>query len=464
MTWNLTVNAASVDDALEYLDRFNSEARIISGGTDLMLELERGTRKGVTTLIDVTRIPGSFAIYEDDESIHIGFNVTHSESAVNPLIQRWAPALSDACWAVGSPQIRNRGTIVGNVVTGSPANDTIPALIALNAKLEIRSFKNKRFIPIDQFYFGVRKVDLQPTEMVTALLIPKVKGQISGFYKHGLRRAQAISVVNAAASFELDSDGRVRGSRICLGSVAPTIVRALDAERYLSGKVLNEDNISIAAQKAITAATPISDLRASDIYRKDLVSVVVRRSIQAAINPPHRNERFNLVDRSTNQTVATPQISGDDSFRCRVNGSEVTVSKPNSKNLLHLLRDDLHLIGSKEGCGEGECGACTVFLDGTPVMGCLVPASRADGAEIITIEGIGTEQQPHKVQRSFVAHGAVQCGYCTPGFVMSAVKLLETLENPSREQIIQSMTGNLCRCTGYYQIIEAVEKAAQENS
>lgn len=143
-----------------------------------------------------------------------------------------------------------------------------------------------------------------------------------------------------------------------------------------------------------------------------------------------------------------------------LNGEEVTVQVKPSALLVEVLRDQLELTGTKVACGEGECGACTVLLDGVPVNSCLVPALKTQGREVRTVEGLASLGELHPLQKAFIEHGAVQCGYCTPGMLMSAKALLDRNPNPTEEEVRLAISGNLCRCTGYAKIVEAVLEAS----
>ena len=147
----------------------------------------------------------------------------------------------------------------------------------------------------------------------------------------------------------------------------------------------------------------------------------------------------------------------------KVNGAEYSERVPAHMTLLRFLRDRLFLTGTKEGCGTGECGACTVIMDGKTVASCLVLAVEADGAEIRTIEGEARDGKLSKLQKAFIQYGGIQCGFCTPGMIMSAQSLLERNPEPSRVQIVEAIAGNLCRCTGYEPIVEAIEAVARKN-
>ena len=150
-----------------------------------------------------------------------------------------------------------------------------------------------------------------------------------------------------------------------------------------------------------------------------------------------------------------------DSINCTVNGELRTLEAHPMERLLDVLREQLKLTGTKEGCGEGECGACTVLLDGRIVNSCLVPVAQVEGATIKTIEGIATGDQLHAVQQAFIECGGAQCGICTPGMVMAAVDLLERNPDPSEADIRNGLAGNLCRCTGYMKIFDSVVRACQ---
>jgi carbon-monoxide dehydrogenase medium subunit len=463
--WKHYHAVTSIPEAVTLLAECGRRARLVAGGTDIIIEMERGQRPGVDTLIDISRIPGLDSITVDGGVIRLGAQVTHNQLVGSAEVQAHAFPLAQAAWEVGAPQIRNRGTVAGNLITASPANDTITPLWALNASLTLTSVRGERTVPVREFYSGVRRTVMQPDEMLTAISVPMLTANKRGmFIKLGLRRAQAISVVNIAAVVGFDGE-RVTHAALSYGSVAPTIINAPEVEAYLVGKGLTPDVIAQAGKLAVNAARPIDDVRSTGEYRSAMIRVLTTRALTALAEGTARAAwpaAPAMLWGDAQVTASLPaaiQHQETQAIQTTINGQRTTLTTGHHKTLLRLLREDAHLPGTKEGCAEGECGACTVFLDGMAVMACMVPAPRAHMAEIVTIEGLAHEGTLHPVQQAFVAAGAVQCGYCTPGFVMAGAKLLEEHPQPTKAQIEQSISGNLCRCTGYYKIVEAIRDA-----
>lgn len=469
------VAPATIDDTIALLARSGGNARIVAGGSDLLVELDRGAHPGTETLVDISRIAGLDRIEEtNDGGLRLGAAVTHNQVVGDLRCVERALPLAQACIEVGSPQLRNRATIVGNIVTASPANDTIGPLMVLRAVVDIAGPRGERTEPIDSFITGFRTTTLAPDEMVTGLTIPAPAPRSrSVFVKAGLRRAQAISVANLAACITFEEDDKtVASALLALGSVAPKVVWA-PIDELLRGRYLDAASVSDAAAAAVATAKPIDDLRSTADYRNRAIEVMTRRALTALAEDSQAktwpsNTPMLWADGFRGafpEVTTTTAITVGDRFTFELNGRTVAVEADPRSTLLDFLRDAGGTKGVKEGCAEGECGACTVQLDGAAVMSCLVPSARAAGASITTVEGLAAPDGTlHSVQSAFAECGAAQCGFCTPGLLMSSAILIDEIAEPDRDQIRAGLAGNLCRCTGYGAIEAAVELAAGEES
>jgi xanthine dehydrogenase iron-sulfur cluster and FAD-binding subunit A len=459
--WQTYFQPTTIEDALRLLHEHEGMARIVSGGTDVLVELQRGI-KPTTTLIDITNLRDLKYVRVEGGIVRIGGLATHNDVLASPECIASALPLAQACIEIGAPQIRTRGTVAGNLLTASPANDTIAPLMALGAEVVLVSQSRERVIPLDSFYQGVRRTAIAPDELLREIRFPALTENRRGLWMRlGLRRAQAISVIHFAIVLTFEGE-HVSDARITLGCVAPVIVHAREAEEYLVGKRLNPEVCAEVGRLACAGIKPISDLRGSAQYRLTTLAALVTQGLQSIAAGTEASSfptRPVLLDTGT-QPHQMAEFAGV--IDTTINGKRVQLPHAQNKSLLNAIREDAGLTGTKEGCAEGECGACTVWLNGQAVMSCLVPAPQAHNATITTIEGLESADGLHPLQQAFISHAAVQCGYCIPGFIMAGAKLLEEKPTPTLEDVQVGISGNICRCTGYRKILDAMLDVKQK--
>ena len=270
-----TINPLSLRDALKFAARSNVKA--IAGGTDLLVRLHDKYDSPRPKLLVLDRVRALHKIAVKGSRVTLGPLVTFAEIEQSSLLQKCAPQLVKAASLAGSVQIRNRATIGGNIANGSPAGDLIPPLYVLGAVLGLSSLKSSRSVPIDEFFKGPGLTVLKRNELITSISFQKS-------FKHGFfqrlatRKALAISKVSVAANVSI-KNGRVNESRIALGAVAPTVIRAIETEKFLSGKKLTANIISEAAEIIKREARPIDDLRSNAEYRREMVGVLLARGL-----------------------------------------------------------------------------------------------------------------------------------------------------------------------------------------
>ena len=470
----------SLKEALAMLKE-HPDARILAGGTNVLVDMKMQAKPAdalPSKVMDITRIPGLSGIAEESSGVRIGAATPIRALATSALLWTSYTALVEAAAAFGSTQIAMRGTLGGNICNGSPASDTVPALLVLGAEAILASASGERVVPLGDLLSGPGKVRLRDGEILTAVRLPKSVGQAgSAFLKIGRVRAD-LAKVNVAVRLTRDEAGRCASARIELGSVGSTVLRARKSELLLSKEAISEAKVLTAAEAVAGDIQPIDDVRSTADYRRKVAVALVHDSIQLAwarcsgesaviaALPRSRTTaegRATLTGERDAPVLPSLMVDADESaiVSLTVNGEAMEIDVAPNELLLNVLRERLELTGSKYGCGIGECGACTVWLDGQPALGCLVLAVSADGADVRTIEGLAAPDGTlDPLQQAFIDENAFQCGYCTPGMLMMSKKLLEEIPQPTEAEIRDYLRGNHCRCTGFASITRAILRAS----
>jgi CO/xanthine dehydrogenase FAD-binding subunit/aerobic-type carbon monoxide dehydrogenase small subunit (CoxS/CutS family) len=447
-----------LEEALNVLAGGGDDIKLLSGGMSLMPMMALGLVRP-RIVLSLNRIEGRGFVREDRDALRIGAGTRHYEILRDAMVARHCPPLAEAAAFIGDTQVRNRGTIGGSLAHADPAADYGPVLAVTGARIVARSKRGDREIPAGKFFTNLMETALERDEVLTEVIVPKL-GSARGAYARLHRVEGNFAIVNAAAIL---SD---KAARVALGGVGTTPL-AIDVSAEL-GRGLNDEALEAVGRRVRAACTDVpSDLNATADYRRQMAALYAQRAISAAAGrtasqagPAPAGTAAGSIARK----IAPGTIGGAlrTAIALSVNGKERRVEADNRMVLADLLRDVIGLTGTHIGCGTGSCGACTVMLNGRTVKSCSVLAADVDGCSVETIESLAADlNHLHPLQEAFVRNHGQQCGYCTPGMVLSALQLLRDNPNPDEHAIRHGISGNLCRCTGYQFIVNAISDAAR---
>lgn len=485
---NHYLEAKDLKEAFIYKKEY-PHARWIAGGSDLLIQIREGKLAGAD-LIGIRDIPGLSGVSLDaDENIHIGPLSTFSQITGDPIIQSRIPILGRAVDQAGGPQLRNTGTIGGNICNGITSADSASSLFVLEAVLTLSRVKDSdsggslietEEKEISGFYLGPGKVDIAPDQMLTDIVIRKesYQGFFGHYTKYSMRNAMDIATLGCAVYCRFSEDlSIIEEVRLAYGVANPTPCRCPAAEKAVAGMKAGGEAFRKLGELALGEIKPRDSWRASRKFRLQLAEELAFRGGMACLEEagqakakPERPEPIEPGRAPSAGPGVNPQQGKKEAYigdgrhwllRLTVNGTQVEVPVDNRESLADMLRNRLGLTSVKKGCDAGECGACTVLVDGKSIDSCIYLARWAEGRHVLTTEGLrGMDNGLTPVQQAFIDEAAVQCGFCTPGLIMTATELVESGRTYTREELRKLISGHICRCTGYQNILNAVEKVA----
>ncbi len=433
--------------ALELLA--DPEAKALAGGQSLVPVMAMRLARP-RALIDLALIAELRTLAEQDGALVTGAMVTQRRLEHFTGLAARLPLVAQALPHVGHREIRNRGTVGGSVAHADPAAELLLVASTLRAQIELQGPDGSRQMPADEFAQGPFQTALDPGELLTAIRWPLAGPGERFAFEEVARRHGDFALCGVAVHLRR-TEGKVELARVGLMGVAPSPIVHDVGDRLVrdgagaDGAGGDGEGIATVAEDLADRVDPEGDMHASGGYRRRLVRVLVSRCLRRALG---RDELVTEV-----------------SFA--VNGTEVTLDVEPRLTLVDALRHRLGLTGSHVGCEHGVCGACTVLVDGAAVRSCLMFCVQAEGAEVTTVEALGEIEDLHPLQQAFRRHHGLQCGFCTPGFLMSAYDLLKDREGVAaaadESKLREELSGVLCRCTGYAGIVEAVREVAQSH-
>ena len=276
------ISPTNIADVCKLLDEFKEEAQLLAGGTDLLIELRKPSARSLKVIIDISRVSELMGIEEMSDSVSIKPLATHTDIYQSNIIQQYAPLLRQAVATIGSPQIRNRGTVGGNIMNAAACADTVPPLMALDAMVTIQSVHGKRMVPLRDFFVKPYQTVAEKNEILTEIIFPKLLNSTkSAFIKLGRRNALAISRLSVAAILRQSEQGVIQEARIVPGAAFPQWQRVTDAEKLLIGQTPSRELFTEAGKKVSEVMISFTGRRWSTEYKEPVITVLVRRALEA---------------------------------------------------------------------------------------------------------------------------------------------------------------------------------------
>jgi 2-furoyl-CoA dehydrogenase FAD binding subunit len=475
------VRPATVADAVAALARAGEEAKVLAGGQSLVPVLAMRLGRPAV-LVDINAARGLDELSVSEDTLYVGAAVRQRQVEQHPAASA-VPLLAMALPWIGHRELRGRGTVCGSIAHADPAAE-LPAVAAcVNATLDVAGPDGRRSVAAREFFTGPMSTVLLPDELLVGARFPGA-GPGDGFaFAEVARRHGDFALAGVAIHVRRSSSGEVLDATLAafgvsdrpvVRDVTPVLMPCADSSAAAPADLVRALTPAMSALADEIVDTP-GDMHASTAYHRRLFTVLAARELVAAYtrgagegaagattgvrpSPGVAPTRSGPAPPGPAPPPPAALTSADDraTTHLTVNGTPVTLSLPPRVTLADALRDHLGLTGTHLGCEHGVCGMCTVLVDGQAARSCLLFACQLEGAEVLTVEGLGRPGELHPLQQAFSRHHALQCGFCTPGFLLSAYDLLTHKPRVTPEELAVELSGVLCRCTGYRNILSAV--------